>query len=188
MATTATSSSSAALLPADIVAQAVQNKRRYAFINVWQSIDEEHYPVTTFPLACMNAQSITQQDLRTLQIHYTDRVGENYVVVPPPSSNNLPQQQQQQQHEWWYFPYMTTDEALLIKQWDSAGQIPNHHHPMDNTMDEDDDDHNVSPMIATFAIHSAFAPPPPSSSTANAQSPPCRPRKSIEVRCVCIWD
>ena len=42
------------------------------------------------------------------EIHYADRVGQNYFAAHHPD------------HAWNYFPALTRDEALLIKQWDSA--------------------------------------------------------------------
>jgi hypothetical protein len=44
-------------------------------------------------------------------INYADSVGEIYFSKPAPG------------HEWNYYPAMTRDEALLIKQWDSAGPL-----------------------------------------------------------------
>jgi len=88
------------------VQECLEGKRRFVLINVWRNIDKEN-AVLNLPLACCRAESVPVQDLRTLQIHYTDRVGENYLSVP---SND---------HEWFYYPKMTHSEALLIKTWDS---------------------------------------------------------------------
>ena len=38
-------------------------------------------------------------------------MGENYFAKPSP------------RHRWFYFPHMEGDEAMLIKQWDSAGPL-----------------------------------------------------------------
>jgi hypothetical protein len=69
-------------------------------------------------------------------------------------------------HKWMYFPKMLHSEAMLIKQWDSYG---------DFAMGND----HTSGGISTFALHSAFMDP------ANPQK--ARPRQSIEVRCMVIW-
>jgi hypothetical protein len=69
-----------------------------------------------------------------LQIHYPDRIGENYLPFHNPS------------HKWYFFPDMTIDEALLIKQWDSKGGIA-------SGKEKDDDD------CSSFSIHSAFLGP-----------------------------
>ena len=165
----------ASLLDPTVVQQALAGKRRYAVMNIWRSIDTVH-PVTSYPLAFVNAQTVTvPDDVRTLQIHYTDRVGENYLCVAP--------SEQQQQHEWLFYPRMTFDEVLLIKQWDSAGKWAktcdgSSSSSANEVNKKDDDDDNT---VSTFCIHSAFG--LPSDAEPNPQ-----PRKSIEVRCVCIWD
>lgn len=147
------------LLDPTVVNEALEGKRRYAFVNVWRSIDTVN-PVKNTPLACVDASTASMNDLRTFKIHYIDRVGENYFVCPSSST--------QQQHEWYYYPDMTIKEALLLKQWDSKGEIANGA--------EIDSDGSPS----TFTIHSAFCDP---SCPENAP-----PRKSIEVRCVVIWE
>ena len=152
----------ASLLNADAVAAALAGRRRYALINVWRSIDPDH-PVTSYPLACCNAQTVSRDDLRTLQIHYADRIGENYLAT------------HSARHEWLYFDQMTRDEALLIKQWDSKGNLA-----AADMKESDKNQQTKKNEIATFAIHSAFAPPP----TSGQQ----KPRQSIEVRCVCLWE
>jgi hypothetical protein len=80
---------------------------RFALINVWRNIADE--PVATHALALCDAQTVTPGDLSVFELHYADRVGENYFSKQAPG------------HEWYYYPAMTRDEALLIKQWDSAG-------------------------------------------------------------------
>lgn len=147
------------LLDPEIVKEATSGKRRYAFINIWRNIRKEE-PVRQFPLAFVDASSVTFDDLRTFQIHYTDRIGENYFACSPDADNS-------RQHEWYYYPQMSINEALLLKQWDSEGEIAN-----GSICDKGG--------TSTFSIHSAFL-----DST-------CRDdeavRESIEVRCVVIWD
>jgi hypothetical protein len=181
-------------IPAHLVQEALQGKRRYAFVNVWRSIDAIN-PVQSFPLALVDAQGAAAfSDLRLLQIHYVDRVGENYLAAF------------HKDHRWYYFPEMTMDEAILIKQWDSFGDwccrrrqptaavakststststtVPSH-----SLAAVDMSQSPVSSIVpaprSTFALHTAFACRPPSRSPTT----PPPPRKSIEVRCVCIWD
>ena len=143
------------LLDPDIVQEALDGKRRYAFINVWRSIDKDN-AVQDNHLACIDASTVSKDELRTFQIYYTDRVGENYFACPSPPTNAV-------KHSWCYYPDMTMEEALLIKQWDSCGDIA-----------------KANSELSSFAIHSAFLDP-----TAPKNAPP---RKSIEVRCVVIWD
>lgn len=136
-----------------IVQQALNGEQRYAFINVWRNIRAE--PVASIPLACVNAQTQSMDELLTFQIIYADRIGENYFTRYSP------------RHEWNYFPGMTRDEALVIKQWDSEGDI---------AKGKDDNGRQLS----TFSLHSAFMDP-----TSALDAPA---RESIEVRCIVIWD
>ena len=78
--------------------------RRFAFINVWRPIST----VQSTPLACCDASSVSEDELLTFQIHYSDRVGENYFA------------RHHERHAWYYFPRMKREEALLIQQWDSS--------------------------------------------------------------------
>ena len=119
------------LLNADQVQGALGGKRRFALINVWRSIDTEN-PVQELPLACVDSSTASDKDLRVLQIHYPDRIGENYFIAP--NAN----------HQWCYFPHMTHSEAMLIKQWDSYGAF---------ALGKE------SGGPSTFAIHSAFFDP-----------------------------
>ena len=85
------------------------------------------------PLACVDASSVSNKDdLKILNIHYEDRVGQNCFLAYSKS------------HKWCYFPGMVHKEAMLIKQWDSFGDFAA------------SSNHN---RISTFASHSAFADP-----------------------------
>jgi hypothetical protein len=154
--------------------------RRYALINVWKNIDT-HHPVMALPLACVDATTVSmEQDVRTLELHYTDRIGENYLACRPPPSSP----QRRREHQWVYYPHMTHEEVLLIKQWDSAGTEINHEQHITtgdtNPKNDDDDIDDNNEYIATMALHSAFIDPTtPLNNTI--------PRQSIEVRCVAIW-
>jgi len=143
------------LLDPTLVTEAIAGKRRYALINVWRNI--QHDPVYRSPLACVDARTMPWSDLRTFQIHYADRVGENYFVCP--SSPTVAG------HKWWYFPRMVMDEALLLKQWDSSGGIAQ--------------GENVDNLHSTFTVHSAIVDP-----TCPVDAPA---RESIEVRLAVIW-
>ena len=110
-------------------------KGRYMFVNVWRSIDREN-PVLHSPLACCDAKTTTMESLLTFEIHYADRIGENYFAKYRPCQS------------WYYYPQMTHKEALLIKQWDSHGALAN-----GAEMDAREG------MPATFALHTAFFDP-----------------------------
>lgn len=131
---------------------------RFAIINVWRNIAQE--PVATNPLALCDAQTVQPEDLVVFEIHYQDRVGENYFAKHSP------------RHQWFYYPHITRNEALLIKQWDSAGPLAR----SKGTLSDD-----TSPEApSTFSFHSAFEDP---------STPPDAPdRWSIEVRCFALYD
>ena len=137
--------------------RALDTGGRFAIINVWRNIAEE--PVATHPLALCDARSVTPEDLVVFEIHYQDRVGENYFSKYAP------------RHQWYYYPAMTRDEALLIKQWDSAGPLAR------SAGRQADSDDTQSPC--TFSFHTAFQDP---------STPPDAPERwSIEVRCIALY-
>jgi len=139
------------------VEQAIGEHGRFAIINVWRNIAEE--PVATHALALCDTQTVTPKDLSVFELHYADRVGENYFSKQDPG------------HEWYYYPAMTRDEAVLIKQWDSAGSLAQ------SKGQRPDSDDPQAPC--TFSFHSSFD---------DASTPPNAPaRWSIEVRCVVIY-
>jgi len=70
---------------------------------------------------------------------------------------------------YWY-PEITRDEALLIKQWDSAGALARSNGERGDNADEP----------CTFSFHSAFVDP--------ATRTDAPDRWSIEVRCLVIYD
>jgi hypothetical protein len=131
---------------------------RFAIINVWRNIAQE--PVATHPLALCDAQSVQPEDLVVFEIHYHDRVGENYFAKSSPA------------HRWSFYPAMTRDEALLIKQWDSAGPFARSNGDHGDSLDPD--------APCSFSFHSAFDDP-----SAPDDAPD---RWSIEVRCIVIYD
>jgi hypothetical protein len=121
-------------LDADDVEAAIRGDRRFAIINLWRNIAAE--PVATHPLAFCDAQTVEPSDLVVFEIHYQDRVGENYFTKHAP------------RHRWHYYPAMTRDEPVLLKQWDSAGGIA-------RSKGEAGDVGTTS----TFTLHSAFDDP-----------------------------
>jgi hypothetical protein len=147
----------ASLLNQAEVERAIGEHGRFAIINVWRNIAAE--PVATHALALCDAQTVTPKDLSVFELHYADRVGENYFAKQDPG------------HEWCYYPAMTRDEALLIKQWDSAGPFAQ----SKGQRPDRDDPH----APCTFSFHSSFD---------EASTLPTAPaRWSIEVRCVVIY-
>lgn len=138
--------------------QALAHGGRFSIINLWRNIANE--PVAAHPVALCDAQSVHPEDLVVFEIHYQDRVGENYFAKHSP------------RHQWYYYPGMSGDEALLIKQWDSAGKLAR------SLGAEGDATDNQAPC--TFSFHSAFEDP---------STPPDAPdRWSIEVRCIVLYD
>ncbi len=146
------------LISPEMVAHALEDGGRYAIINVWRNIANE--PVATHPIALCDAQSVHPEDLVVFEIHYQDRVGENYFAKHSP------------RHQWYYYPEMTGDEALLIKQWDSAGALAR----SQGVRGDASDTHSP----CTFSFHSAFEDP--------STRPDAPERWSIEVRCIVLYE
>ena len=131
---------------------------RFAIINVWRNINQE--PVTTQPLALCDATSVRPEDLIVFEIHYQDRIGENYFS------------KHSDRHQWYYYRELRRREALLIKQWDSWGELARSNGERSDSQSTD--------KPCTFSFHSAFEDP---------GTPPNAPdRWSIEVRCVALYD
>ena len=131
---------------------------RFAIINLWRNIARE--PVAAHPLAFCDATSVRPDDLVVFEIHYTDRVGENYFS------------KHSDDHRWYFYSGATRDEALLIKQWDSAGGLAR------SGGAKADGESPDAPC--TFSFHSAFEDP--------TTAPDAPDRWSIEVRCVALCD
>ncbi|MFT5580427.1 MAG: hypothetical protein ACI9WS_003193 [Paraglaciecola psychrophila] len=147
-----------ALIPQQLVAKAVASSQRFAIINVWRNISDQ--PVQTYPMALCDAQTVQPEELVVFEIHYTDRIGENYFSKFSP------------QHRMYYYPEMTRDEALVIKQWDSAGALARSGGAQPDASEPD--------APCTFSFHSAFVDPDTASDAPD--------RCSIEVRCMVIYD
>jgi hypothetical protein len=146
------------LLTQQMVDRVCADGGRFAIINVWRNITND--PVITHPLALCDGQSVDPDELVVFEIHYQDRIGENYFAKHSPS------------HQWYYFPEITREEALLIKQWDSNGVLAQ------STGNKGDGTDLNAPC--TFSFHSAFVDP-----SAPLDAPD---RWSIEVRCMVIYD
>ncbi len=131
---------------------------RFAIINLWRNIVDE--PVAVHPLALCDATSVHPEDLVVFEIHYADRIGENYFAK---HSND---------HRWYFYPALTRDEALLIKQWDSDGELARSNGAKGDSINLD--------VPCTFSFHSAFEDP---------TTPPDAPERwSTEVRCMALYD
>ncbi len=131
---------------------------RFAIINLWRNIAPE--PVAREPLALCDATSVNPGDLAVFEIHYSDRVGENYWA------------KHAARHRWYVYPALTRDEALLIKQWDSHGGLARSKGAKA--------DAECPGRPCTFSFHSAFRDP---ATAAHAPD-----RWSIEVRCIALYD
>ena len=149
------------LLDAEAVERAIGGGR-FAIVNVWRNIAPE--PVATRPLALCDAASVRPEELVVFEIHYADRIGENYFA------------KHDARHRWVYWSAMTRDEALLIKQWDSAGGLAR---SRGARADADDDGGGGGGGPCTFSFHSAFEDP--------ATPPDAPDRWSIEVRCAALF-
>ena len=133
------------------------NGGRFAIVNLWRSIVPE--PVEMNPLALCDASCVDPEDLVVFEIHYADRIGENYFAKFNPK------------HTWFFYPLMNRSEALLIKQWDSEGGIA-------RTKGGSAD--SVFPKLpCTFSFHSAFKDP-----QTREDAPD---RWSMEVRCAVLY-
>ena len=131
---------------------------RFAIINLWRSIAAE--PVARYPLALCDASSVHPDDLVVFEIHYADRIGENYFA------------KHSGDHRWYFYSAMSGEEALLIKQWDSAGGLARSEGANADAMSPD--------TPCTFSFHSAFKDP--------MTAPDAPDRWSIEVRCAVLYD
>ena len=145
------------VVPVHLARAVASGQRRFAIINVWRNIDDQ--PVATHPLALCDSRTVVPENLVVFELHYPDRIGENYFSKFADA------------HRFYYYPAMTTDEALLIKQWDSAGRLAR------SNGQQADDDADGAPC--TFSFHTAFD---------AADTPADAPdRWSIEVRCLVIY-
>ena len=115
----------------------------------------------TFQTSFRRCEAAGADDLVVFEIHYKDRIGENYFA------------RHSARHQWYYYPGITGDEALLIKQWDSDGRLA-------RTQGAEGDAGDAKGAQCTFSFHSAFEDP-----DTPADAPD---RWSIEVRCMVVYD
>ena len=148
-----------ALLDQATVESALASDGRFAIINLWRNIDFE--PVQCEAMTLCDGQTVIPEDLVVFEIHYQERIGENYFAKPAPG------------HGWWWYPQMTRDEGLLIKQWDSAGD-------MARSGGARADSSAGGDGPCSFSFHTAFKDP--------STPPNARDRRSIEVRCIVLYD
>lgn len=85
--------------------------KRYAFINVWRSIDKEH-PVYRMPLAVCDEKSVKNEERFLYELLFPDRTGENYSLKFSPD------------HMWYYYPEQKADEVLVFKVFDKKEDGP----------------------------------------------------------------
>lgn len=148
----------ASLVAAERAQRALAPGGRFAIINVWRNIAAE--PVATHPLALCDGRTVEPEDLVVFEIHYPNRIGENYFARFSP------------RQRMYFYSAMTRDEALLIKQWDSAGSLAR--------TNGEHGDASRPDAPCTFSFHSAFEDP---------STPPDAPdRWSVEVRCLVLYD
>ena len=84
---------------------------RFAFINVWRSLDTES-PVLQKPLAVCDEASVAKDDIFLYELIFADRTGENYSLRPSDA------------HKWYTFPRMVHDECLIFKVYDKPEDGP----------------------------------------------------------------
>jgi glutathione S-transferase len=90
----------------EMVDDMIKNGKRFAFINIWKSIDQEN-PVLEMPLALCDPKSVPELDRFTYELRFPDRTGENYSLR---FSN---------EHKWYSYPKMTSDECVVFKVFDT---------------------------------------------------------------------
>jgi len=77
---------------------------RFAIINVWRPIT----PVERDPIAFLPWDTVKPEDVQTVQLIYTHRIGETYRVF------------HSDRHRWVYWSHMQPNEVVMFKTFDSA--------------------------------------------------------------------
>lgn len=90
----------------EVVEEALVGGKRFAFVNVWRSIDLKN-PVLTNPLAVCDARSVPETDRILYEMKFPNRRGENYALRHSDS------------HQWFMYPRMSFDECLAFKVYDT---------------------------------------------------------------------
>jgi glutathione S-transferase len=86
-------------------------KGRFAFINVWRSICDDH-PVMQSPLACCDWRTVPDSDRFLYELRFPDRTGENYSL------------RHSADHKWYYYPRQAKDECLVFNVYDKQEDGP----------------------------------------------------------------
>lgn len=143
---------SAPLLPAAEADEYLRGGKRWQIVNVWRNISQE--PVQRSPLALLDGPSCSNDDLVTFQARAGRKLKEYYFAA------------YSEKHEWYYFPEVRREEAIIVKTWDSAGELFVSKNWSEAT------------VPTTFCLHTAF------DITAPPEAPP---RESMEVRAVALF-
>merc|ERR1719473_2569554 len=85
---------------------------RFAFINVWRSIDDDAPCVMQKPLAVCDEASVPEEDRFLYELRFPDRTGENYSL------------QHSAAHKWYYYTRQRKDECLVFKVYDKKADGP----------------------------------------------------------------
>ena len=123
---------------------------RFAFINVWRSIDG-HHPVLQNPLAVCDERSVAPEDKFLYELRFADRTGENYSL------------QHNADHKWYYYPKQTKEECLLFKVFDKKDDGPRFvfHTAFDDPLSPPDAPPRTSIEVRTVAFFDEANPTPP---------------------------
>ena len=137
---------------------------RFAFINVWRSIDDVH-PVMREPLAVCDENSVPDDDRFIYELRFPDRTGENYSL------------RHSTEHKWYYYPKLTKDECLVFKVYDKKEDGPRF--VFHSAFDEPGTPADAPPRRSIEVRAIAFFDPPPLTeeevSAANARTATSEP-------------
>jgi len=135
---------------------------RFAFINIWRSICEEH-PVMQKPLAVCDENSVPDSDRFLYELRFPTRTGENYSLRHSPD------------HKWYYYSRQARDECLVFKVYDKKEDGPRF--VFHTAFDDPSSPPDAPPRKSIEVRAIAFYDPPPLSaedmaSTGGASSEP----------------
>ena len=83
--------------------------RRFAIVNLWRSFVDP--PVVDMPLTMCDCRTVRAEDYVAVEFRYDTHGHETYAGG------------WSEGQRWFYFPSMTKDEAVLLKTFDSQGQL-----------------------------------------------------------------
>lgn len=78
-------------------------------MNVWRSTAQGSVAVETQPLAVLDCSSVLDEDLFTVELVFTDRIGQNLGVDGSAAH-----------HRWYHYSSMAPEECLLFKAFDNT--------------------------------------------------------------------